>query len=323
MTDYMKEAERMLDEFYLHVSATVSSALADEWSEVEAAQKRSVQARTALLAHIQRGGVLDKPARVGNGIFGAGLPTRYVIETAQRLYEAEAERGPRTLEQIHEDERVRRKTWEMFNGPLTGSEDIQRGVPEGYVAVPRFLAENHRNLTDVPRYQRILDDCLAAAPDHFRDAAEMVAEPADDRIAAALHYPGCWDTAAYPTVESAPAEVCAHYRCTEHDAPAGVPMPEPDSECTHADDHLYPVWREEQMRTYGDAREAAGYARGRKEAGRDAERRGQFLVECNDVALRIDPFGYGIYDAIDNDGQPYQSQALADEIAALRGEVKP
>ncbi|MCK9550264.1 hypothetical protein [Aquamicrobium sp.] len=50
---------------------------------------------------------------------------------------------------------------------------IQRGVPEGYVAVPRFLAENHRNLTDVPRYQRILDDCLAAAPDQFRDAAKM------------------------------------------------------------------------------------------------------------------------------------------------------
>ena len=44
--------------------------------------------------------------------------------------------------------------------------------------------------------------------------------------------------------------------------PAEVPMPEPDDECTHSDDHLYPVWREDQVRTYGDAREAAGYARG-------------------------------------------------------------
>ncbi len=68
---------------------------------------------------------------------------------------------------------------------------------------------------------------LAAAPDHFRDATKMMAEPADDRIAAALHYPECWDTAAYPTVESALSEVYAHYRCTEHDAPAEVPMPEP------------------------------------------------------------------------------------------------
>lgn len=67
----------------------------------------------------------------------------------------------------------------------------------------------------------------APAPDHFRDAAKMVAEPADDRIASAIHYPECWDTAAYPTVESALSEVFAHYRCTEHDAPAGVPMPNP------------------------------------------------------------------------------------------------
>lgn len=59
MSDHMKEVERLLDEFYLHVSATVASALADEWAEVEAAQKRSVQARSALLAHIQRGAVPD------------------------------------------------------------------------------------------------------------------------------------------------------------------------------------------------------------------------------------------------------------------------
>lgn len=79
----------------------------------------------------------------------------------------------------------------------------------------------------------------------------------------------------------------------------------------------------DEARTYGDAREAAGYARGRAEAGRDAERRGQFLIECDDVALRVGPEHLGLCDAIDNDGQPYQSQALADEITALRGEVKP
>ena len=57
MTNYMKEAERLLDEFYLHVSAMVASALADEWAEVQAAQSLAVQARAALLAHIQRGAV--------------------------------------------------------------------------------------------------------------------------------------------------------------------------------------------------------------------------------------------------------------------------
>lgn len=32
------------------------------------------------------------------------------------------------------------------------------------ITVPRFLVENYRNLTNVPRYQRILDACLAAHP---------------------------------------------------------------------------------------------------------------------------------------------------------------
>lgn len=73
MSDYMKEAERLLDEFYLHVSATVASALADEWAEVQAAQTRSVHTRAALLAHIQRGapapaGVpMPKPVAYGFG----------------------------------------------------------------------------------------------------------------------------------------------------------------------------------------------------------------------------------------------------------------
>lgn len=73
MSDYMKEAERLLDEFYLHVSATVASALADEWAEVQAAQTRSVHTRAALLAHIQRGAPapaevpMPKPVAYGFG----------------------------------------------------------------------------------------------------------------------------------------------------------------------------------------------------------------------------------------------------------------
>lgn len=70
-----------------------------------------------------------------------------------------------------------------------GWPDRERGaVPEGYVAVPRFLAENHRNLTDVPRYQRILDDCLAAAHDQFRDATKMIGNCVLSRFAG-IHCP--------------------------------------------------------------------------------------------------------------------------------------
>ena len=51
-----------------------------------------------------------------------------------------------------------------------------------------------------------------------------------------------------------------------------VPMPEPDRMRTGTDGELYGDWTEYQMIHYGDAREAAGYARGLVEAKRDAER---------------------------------------------------
>lgn len=54
-------------------------------------------------------------------------------------------------------------------------------------------------------------------------------------------------------------------------APAEVPMPEPDTHC-YDDDEQRDVWsRTYQMLTYGDAREAAGYARGLRDAVRDAD----------------------------------------------------
>jgi hypothetical protein len=52
-------------------------------------------------------------------------------------------------------------------------------------------------------------------------------EHARERIARALHYPACWDTAAYPTLDSAALEAiaCAKLGCSEcekpYDAPAG------------------------------------------------------------------------------------------------------
>lgn len=198
---------------------------------------------------------------------------------------------------------------------------IQRGaVPEGWQVVPKeptpemlaggwgywlnVMEPGKQRDTAAKEYAAML--AAAPAPDQFRAAAKMMAEPADDRIAAAIHYPECWDTAAYPTVESALAEVFAHYHCTEHDAPAEVPMPdvfmygvkEPDGGAWMQEvcvstlkgdvDELVDDLNEgredadtrytsvslvttDDAERYGDAREDAGYARGLKEAGRDAE----------------------------------------------------
>lgn len=48
-------------------------------------------------------------------------------------------------------------------------------------------------------------------------------EPVADAWAKLLHYPDCWDTAAYPTVHEALDETLACYRCSvckpEHQAP--------------------------------------------------------------------------------------------------------
>ena len=216
---------------------------------------------------------------------------------------------------------------------------IQRGVPEGW----RTELLNHFPLLEdegldegahhcewaVQQERKRLHAMLSAAPDHFRDAAEMVAEPAHDRIAAAIHYPECWDTAAYPTVESALSEVFAHYRCTEHAAPAEVPMPEPvaidgTSQLSLAGCmglgvmRVTPSYSELKMRTYGSAcraaGEAAGYARGRAD---ERER-------CADLCeAHAGQRGTGAWTALTAAADRIRNPKLAAADAALRGEVKP
>lgn len=48
-------------------------------------------------------------------------------------------------------------------------------------------------------------------------------EPATNRIAKAIHYPECWDTAAYPTPEDALAEMAEAFRCTNDECAAPRP----------------------------------------------------------------------------------------------------
>ena len=88
---------------------------------------------------------------------------------------------------------------------------------------------------------------------------------------------------------------CADPECWNDEAThqpisaADVPMPEPDSGCSHID-HLYLVWNEDQMRNYGDAREAAGYARGLKEVNtalNDVFSAADGLSSAIDAALRV------------------------------------
>ncbi|MBL8469678.1 hypothetical protein [Methyloversatilis discipulorum] len=173
MSDYMQEAERLIDNLYTSIG---SGGLMEE-----------DEARAALLAHIERGRKLEKPARVGNGTFGIGVAERLVIEAAQRHYENEAARGPRTLEQIREDERLRRKGWEMFHGPLDA--DIERGrVPAEmsassrgmFVARLQNMQENGDNALTVHDVLGLLNDC-----DMLAAGGALAAPAAPDRSAVA------------------------------------------------------------------------------------------------------------------------------------------
>lgn len=57
----------------------------------------------------------------------------------------------------------------------------------------------------------------------IRDAIDRVAPPTQ-QIAAAIHYPECWDVMAYPTLESALSEVYTHFKCSECQPAAFVPI---------------------------------------------------------------------------------------------------
>ncbi|HZW25150.1 MAG TPA: hypothetical protein VFF26_06685 [Gallionella sp.] len=107
-------------------------------------------------------------------------------------------------------------------------------------------------------------------------------------------------------------------------APAEVPMPEPDSHCTHADDHEYDVWNEQQMLTYGAACRAAGEAAGYARVLEWAVSRWKSEVEnrplenknrrpLDDVWRQVVRFAGGDPDALLGPSHD----------AALRGEVKP
>ncbi|MPT00282.1 MAG: hypothetical protein E2581_17520 [Pseudomonas sp.] len=86
-----------------------SAELPEAWAAmVRVAEGQNARAGTAPAA------LLTKPARVGGGSFGVGVPERYVIEAAQRLHAREGERSAMTAEEFADEERKRRTLWELI-----------------------------------------------------------------------------------------------------------------------------------------------------------------------------------------------------------------
>lgn len=61
--------------------------------------------------------------------------------------------------------------------------------------------------------------CSPARPQQVHAVA------AEERLASAIHYPGCWDTTAYPTVHSALAEISTTFACSSEECPHHVANP--------------------------------------------------------------------------------------------------
>lgn len=181
----------------------------------------------------------------------------------------------------------------------------------------------------------------APAPDHFRDAAKMMAaqKPLPSDVAAILAdnmhlmYESGAPAPAEPERWIGPASdsdmvvyqsIADGYTRDTAPAPAEVPMPEPDGELepdgegfVTLKDPLYDdggdIYAPHTMRTYGErcraAGEAAGYARGLNErnAGDETLAREIDLV-MSDNGVTLTPGAF---------------RALSFVCAALRGEVKP
>ena len=69
--------------------------------------------------------------------------------------------------------------------------------------------------------------------EHWNGSGPLTAIPlythpasAADHTAAAIHYPACWDTAAYPTLESALSEMYHDFKCQEDHPPPDAPARE-------------------------------------------------------------------------------------------------
>lgn len=122
-----------------------SAELPEAWAAmVRVAEGQNARAGTAPAA------LLTKPARVGGGSFGVGVPERYVIEAAQRLHAQEGERSAMTAEEFADEERKRRTLWELIHGPLAAVPQApaqEASAADGMSQAARdVLAERHQQV---------------------------------------------------------------------------------------------------------------------------------------------------------------------------------
>lgn len=93
--------------------------------------------------------LLDKPASIGGGTFGKGVPVRLLVAAAQRQYERKQQEAVQTPEERVEEERRRRGLWDMLNGPLGLAHPQQAADERGTLtaAASDVLAERQRQRT--------------------------------------------------------------------------------------------------------------------------------------------------------------------------------
>lgn len=208
------------------------------------------------------------------------------------------------------------------------NEYMKDAVPEGWQVVPKDptsemldaaegvdLADEDMRGSCCNLWNRML--AAAPAPDHFRDAKEMVDDPDPLHLSRILHELAgaaslCWEPRPTGVFDSQLAiqfveQALAEIRSRMTPAPAEVLMPKPVAyglgntaitghinrlmmvriDIPGGDQYAGAFWLPlvlaDEARTYGDAREAAGYARGLKSrAPLDAINK--MLADCMDVA---------------------------------------
>lgn len=234
MSDYMKEAERLIEE-YGNAEWRVGkmSEHSDDAEEIVTREN----ARAALLTHIQREAVPEgwKEATIAWEVC-ASIHREYAkkkdpffttrqadfvkhTEAARAALLAHIERGV--------PEGNERDEWEAVVFTLMGHAASlyflgQSDMPNWFYELAEKLARRHVDEALAARVREVgiqQRAALAAAPDQFRDATKMMAEPAE------------------------------------------VPMPEPDYRGPAEAGDYFSGYTHTTMCAYGDAREAAGYAR--------------------------------------------------------------
>ena len=185
MSDYMKEAERLLSEY----GDAVSDAVVFAQDPSGYSMRMEEATRAALLAHIQRGAVPEG--------------------------------------------------WQLV--PKEPTPEMLAG---GWGYWLNVMAPGKQRDTAAKEYAAML--AAAPAPDQFRDAAKMMAEPAEVPMPEPIGFIDSNDEETWATLTQNAHELATlKLRST--------------------------VFHVSQMRTYGDACEAAGYARGLRDAVRDAD----------------------------------------------------